>query len=110
MSEMPPTPPSPGIDQASPMKPHRGAVVLVLGILGIVLFCFILGIVAWVMGKNDLEEMRAGQMDPSGEGLTKAGKICGMISVILTVVFVALWLLLAMCGIIAGGAAAMNGY
>jgi len=64
------------------VKPHRGVVVLVLGILGIVV-CFICGIFAWVMGKNDLREMDAGIMDPAGRGITKAGKICGMIGTIL---------------------------
>jgi len=38
-----------------PLKPHRGVLILVLGILGIVC-CFILGIIAWVMGNNDLKE------------------------------------------------------
>ncbi len=63
------------------MRPHRGAMVLVLGILGMV-FCFILGIIAWVMGNNDLSAMRTGTMDPTGEGLTQAGRICGIIAVV----------------------------
>jgi hypothetical protein len=75
--------------------------VLVFGILGLVV-CVILGIVAWVMGKNDLREMDAGLMDPAGRGLTQAGKICGMISVILALVGLAIWLLVALLG---GGAA-----
>lgn len=76
-----------------PLAPHRGAIVLVLGILGIVV-CFICGIIAWVMGNNDLREMDAGRMDPSGRGLTQAGKICGMISVILLIVGIVIWLLI----------------
>jgi len=68
-----------------PMRPHRGVLILVLGILGLVC-CFILGIIAWVMGSGDLREMDAGRMDPSGRGLTQAGKICGIISVVLTIV------------------------
>jgi uncharacterized membrane protein YidH (DUF202 family) len=78
-----------------PLKPHRGAVVLVLGILGIVV-CFICGIIAWVMGNGDLREMNAGIMDPSGRGMTQAGKICGMISVILTIVGLCIWLIIMM--------------
>ena len=69
------------------MKPHRGTVILVLGILGIVL-CAPLGIVAWVMGSGDLKEMDAGTMDPSGRGNTQAGKICGIIGTILLVIAV----------------------
>ena len=64
------------------MKPHRGTLILVLGILGLIV-CGPLGIAAWVMGNNDLQEMNAGLMDPSGRGNTQAGKICGMIATIL---------------------------
>jgi hypothetical protein len=64
------------------MKPHRGTLILVFGILGIV-FCFPLGIAAWVMGKRDLKEMDAGTMDSSGRSNTNAGRICGMIGTLL---------------------------
>ena len=67
------------------MKPHRGTLILVLGILSLVI-CGFLGIPAWIMGKNDLAEMQAGQMDPSGRSLTNAGRICGMIATILLIV------------------------
>jgi hypothetical protein len=77
----------------TPLKPHRGVMVLVLGILGLVV-CFILGIIAWSMGKNDLREIDAGLMDPAGRGLTQAGKICGMISVILWIIGFGLWLIM----------------
>ena len=73
--------------------PHRGGLILALGILGIVC-CFICGIIAWVMGNGDLRQMDAGRMDPSGRGLTQAGKICGMVSVILQIVGFILWLLM----------------
>jgi hypothetical protein len=75
------------------LQPHRGVVVLVLGILGIVV-CFICGIIAWVMGNNDLRQMDAGAMDPSGRGMTQAGKICGMIGVILAIIVIVIWLLM----------------
>jgi hypothetical protein len=57
----------------------------VLGILGITTL-FPLGIAAWVMGHHDLLEMDAGRMDPSGKGITAAGKVCGMVSVLIAVV------------------------
>jgi uncharacterized membrane protein YidH (DUF202 family) len=81
----------------SQLSPHRGTLILVLGILGIVC-CFICGIVAWVMGNGDLRQMAAGRMDPSGQGLTQAGKICGMVSVILQIVGLAIWLLFMAIG------------
>ena len=58
---------------------------MVFGILGLVV-CGPLGIAAWVMGSNDLEEMAAGTMDPSGRGLTSGGRICGIIASILMIV------------------------
>ncbi|MFH1502433.1 MAG: DUF4190 domain-containing protein [Candidatus Eisenbacteria bacterium] len=91
------------------MKPSRGGAVLTLGILGIVI-CFILGIIAWVMGKGDLREMQEGKRDPSGEQLTKAGMICGIIGTILGVVGL-LWWLIAV--VIIGGSGflgAMGGF
>lgn len=60
------------------MKPHRAAEVLALGVLSVVT-CAPLGIVAWVMGNRDLREMAAGTMDPSGKGLTAAGRLLGII-------------------------------
>ena len=68
------------------MKPHRGVLILVLGILSFVLCGIFTAIPAWVMGNSDLRAMDAGQMDPSGRGLTQAGKICGMIAVILSII------------------------
>ena len=64
--------------------PHRGTLILVLGILGIVL-CGFVAPIAWIMGNQDLKEMRAGRMDPTGEGITNGGRICGMIGTILLV-------------------------
>jgi|TARA_B100000959_G_scaffold282005_1_gene347449 hypothetical protein len=65
------------------MKPHRGTLILVLGILSLVGCGFFTGIPAWIMGNNDLKEIDQGTMDPSGRGSTNGGKICGMISTIL---------------------------
>lgn len=67
------------------LMPHRGGVVLTFGILSIVLGACgaIFGPIAWVMGQNDLAEIRAQRMDPDGEGTTNAGRICGIIGTIL---------------------------
>jgi hypothetical protein len=64
------------------MKPHRGVLILVFGILSLVL-CPFLGIAAWVMANNDLQEMALGRMDLTGRDMTKAGRICGMIGTVL---------------------------
>jgi hypothetical protein len=34
---------------------------------------------------TDIREMNSGRMDPAGRGLTQAGKICGMVSVVLAI-------------------------
>ena len=83
------------------LRPHRGGTILALGIVGLVC-CFICGIIAWVMGNNDLKEMSAGRMDPSGQGMTNAGKICGMSSVIVQIVGFVFYLLIAYLGILSG--------
>lgn len=67
------------------LKPHRGGAVLTLGILGLVI-CFLLGVIAWVMANTDLREMNLGLMDPAGRSMTQAGKICGIVSVVLAFV------------------------
>ncbi|MFM7148235.1 MAG: hypothetical protein ACKO23_00160 [Gemmataceae bacterium] len=68
--------------------PHRGGLVLALGIVSIatLFVCWPLsplalvpGIIAWVLGRGDLNRIRAGEMDPAGEGTTQAGWICGMV-------------------------------
>jgi hypothetical protein len=77
------------------MKPHRGVVILVLGILGFV-FCPFCGAVAWIMGSNDLAAIDAGSMDPEGRGLTQAGKLCGIISSLLSILWIGLFVLMVM--------------
>lgn len=66
------------------LEPHRGTLILVMGILGI-LVCFVCGILAWVWGSADLKKIKAGTMDPEGQSLTNAGYIMGIISVVLTI-------------------------
>ena len=72
------------------LRPHRGGAILALGILGITP-CFICGIIAWVMANNDLKAMAAGVMDRSGQQMTQAGKICGIVGTILTCSAIALY-------------------
>ena len=86
------------------MKPHRATTILVLGILGLVI-CGPLGIAAWIMGSGDLKEMDAGTMDPSGRGMTQAGKICGLIATVLLAIGILFGILFLGLGILGGHAA-----
>lgn len=61
------------------MVPHRGGLILALGLIGFVVSCPIFSLMAWVMGSHDLNEMRSGRMDRQGEGMTQAGQVLGMI-------------------------------
>jgi hypothetical protein len=74
------------------LEPHRGNMILVLGILSIVLgfVGLVLGPIAWVMGNQDMAEIKAGRMDPDGESSTNAGRVCGIIGTILHICGVAL--------------------
>jgi hypothetical protein len=75
--------------------PHRGGVVMTLGILGLVFlpFCGLVGLglslCAWLMGRADLARMRDGAMDKEGEANCRVGVLCGMIGTPLNI----LWLL-----------------
>jgi hypothetical protein len=71
------------------MAADRGALILALGIAGLVASgCvipgWILGNIATRMGTADIDRMNRGLMDPSGRGMTMVGRICGIIAVILS--------------------------
>lgn len=61
------------------LQPHRGTVILTLGIVSLVV-CPFLGLAPWLMGNTDLSAIEQGRMDPEGRGLTQAGRICGMVA------------------------------
>ena len=60
---------------------HRGSLIMILGFAS---FClpFPLAPIAWLLGKHDLEEMRKGRMDSTGESATNTGRLCGKIACI----------------------------
>ncbi len=86
------------------MKSHRGVLILILGILGLVMCGIFTAIPAWIMGSGDLKQMDAGAMDPTGRGMTSAGKILGIIGVALAVIGLLIFGLLMVLGVL--GAAA----
>ena len=81
------------------LEPHRGTTILVLGILSLVMCGFFTGIPAWIMGRNDLEKIKAGQMDPEGEGPTKGGMICGIICCVISLLSIIGIVLLIILGV-----------
>jgi len=83
------------------VAPHRGGLILTLGILGWVT-CPILSIMAWVMGTSDLREMRRGRIDPDGMGLTQAGQILGMVYSLIWIAIAMIVLLIMVLAVAAG--------
>ena len=76
------------------LRPHHGTLILIVGIFSLFCTCLPLGIIAWVLGHHQTKEMDAGLVDPTGRSSAQAGKVLGMISV-------ALWVLFALAGIAA---------
>ncbi|HEV3143116.1 MAG TPA: hypothetical protein VGZ47_04450, partial [Gemmataceae bacterium] len=68
-----------------------GGTVLGYGIASIVTTCLrvclglYLGIKAVSMANEDLAAMEEGRMDDAGRGSTQAGKICGIIGIVLSI-------------------------
>jgi hypothetical protein len=80
----------------SHFRPHRGGMLLAFGIVGLVVNlmscgCCVLfvpvglvfSIMAWMMGRSDLQAMQRGEIDPAGQGSTNAGVVLGIIGVVL---------------------------
>lgn len=72
------------------VKPHRGTLLLGLGIGSLVLSCgcigLVLGIMTILMANKDLAEMDAGTMDAQGRGNTRTGRVLGYSSIAIFVV------------------------
>ena len=90
--------------QARPSgKPHRGGLVLGLGVGSVACnFCLIPGILALVFGMQDLKAMQEGRMDPEGHGLTLAGTIAGGIMTALVGLVLLFYLVVIVIGVFAG--------
>ncbi len=80
----------------SDLMPHRGTLILTLGIISIFIARPIFGSIAWVLGNVDLKAMKEGRMDPSGEAQTRAGRMIGKVIVIIQIVLFAL-LIVGVC-------------
>jgi hypothetical protein len=74
--------------------PGRGAAILTLGILSLVMLGLFTGIPAWVMGRRDLRRIRSGEIAAAEENFTKAGMIMGLVGTCISIVWVILGLIL----------------
>lgn len=97
----PTTPPAGSYTQASWYKPHRGGLILGLGVTALLILIvggccccgwlgFLSGLITVIMGATDLSQMNKGLMDPSGKSTTQIGLVLGAISMILYVLMLLL--------------------
>ena len=84
-------------------EPHRGGLVLGLGIGAMTCnICMIPGILALTFGLNDLKAMKEGRMDNEGHGLTLAGTIMGGIMTGIAALILLFYAVLIVIGLAAG--------
>ncbi|MGI9609317.1 MAG: DUF4190 domain-containing protein [Acidimicrobiia bacterium] len=76
-------------EQAAYPESSQSTMILVLGILGL-LCCGPLGIVAWIMGNNEIKAIDEGRRDPSSRGTANAGRIIGIVATVLWAIFIVL--------------------
>jgi len=98
MSTPPPPPPSGGASTGS--AGTNAIIALVAGILSYVMCPFILGIVAWIMGKGELNKIDRGESSEAGRTMAKIGMWLGIINVILSVLFGLVYLLIILLAIV----------
>ena len=82
-------------------EPHRGGLVLGLGI-GAMVCCPPVGIFPLIIGLRDLKAMEKGRMDNEGHGLTLAGTIMGGIMTALAALILLFYAVLIVISIVAG--------
>jgi DNA-directed RNA polymerase subunit RPC12/RpoP len=83
--------------------PHRGGLILTLGILAFTCNLFLIpGIAAWVMGSSDLKQMKAGLMAREGETMTMIGMVLGIISVVFPLIMIVFYVVFALFMVIVG--------
>jgi hypothetical protein len=61
------------------VQPHRGEVVFLLGLFGMLLGCPVFSGAAWYLGGSDLRAMNLGLMNPGGRGMTTFGYVLGIV-------------------------------
>jgi len=84
--------------EAGYQEASQSTTILVLGILGL-LCCGPLGIVAWVMGNNEIQAIDAGRRDPANRGTANAGRIVGIVATVFLAISV-VWAILFFSGAI----------
>lgn len=98
-SPPPPPPPSAGNMNTGGSAGTNAIIALVAGILSYVFCPFILGIVAWIMGKGELSKIDRGESSEAGRTLAKIGMWLGIVNVILSILFGLVYVLIIVLAI-----------
>ncbi|MEV6556502.1 DUF4190 domain-containing protein [Nocardia sp. NPDC051756] len=84
-----------------PQEHPQATMILILGILSLV-FCQVIGPVAWVMGKRALNEIDASGGALGGRSNVMVGYVCGIIAsalTIISIIFIVLFVVLGLVGV-----------
>jgi hypothetical protein len=102
MSTPPPPPPSTGgMNTGSGGSAGTNAIIaLVAGILSYIFCPFILGIVAWIMGKGELSKIDRNESPEAGRTLAKIGMWLGIVNVVLSILFGLVYVLIIVIALI----------
>lgn len=83
----------------APRQDHpKAQTAMILGVLSLVCCGIFTGIPAYIMGNNALKEIHYSGGALGGEGMAKAGKILGIISIVLFVFGLIVWGILLATG------------
>ena len=95
--DAPPPPPAQGGYGAVPQNHPKAQTAMILGIVGLVC-CGPVGIAAFIMGNNAVKEIDASGGRLGGRGMAQAGKIMGIIAIVLMVLGIILYAILFATG------------
>lgn len=88
-----------GYGQGQPMGDHpKAQTAMILGILGLVCCGIFTAIPAYIIGNNAVKEIDASGGQYGGRGMANAGKILGLIGIILTVIWIILVIIIMATG------------
>jgi hypothetical protein len=76
-------PRQPEVASTGKLKPHKGQLMLLLGVLSLFVAPLILAPITLIMARSDLKEMDAGRMDPTGRSQNMTARLCAMISTLI---------------------------
>src|SRR5262245_22757873 len=102
MSTPPPPPPTSSGMNAGGSAGTNAIIALVAGILSYVFCPFILGIVAWIIGKGELGKIDRGESSEAGRTMAKIGMWLGIVNVALSILFGLVYVLIIVIALVTG--------